>query len=293
MPSSDWRKISGRSSTSTAGRFLARDKARLNRFFSIPVRRMVLTIIVCAWPGVPHSGATSGHDMYSFDIPAQRADLALIAFAEQTDRTLVFSFDETRAKTANRLFGQYDTVEALELLLAGTGLSISMGDGGQLKVAEDVALTEESIMAKSKSTLGRARGNLLGRVAAAFAGAILGASAGANESAAETPRSERVIEEILVTAQKRTENVDDIPISINVVTGEVLAEVGIDNLRDLQQLKGSLLFRLTDSLELSITGHAVDNDSNTAIELTTVRVREDTPLLSDLYGVAGPDVERG
>ena len=73
----------------------------------------------------------------------------------------------------------------------------------------------------------------------------------------------------------------------NTLLGEDLGN------RDLQQLKGSLLFRLTDSLELSITGHAIDNDSNTAMELTTVRVRDDAPLLCDFYGLPCPDVERG
>ena len=135
-----------------------------------------------------------GHNKYSFDIPAQRADLALIAFAEQTDRTLVFSFDEAQAKTANRLFGQFDIVEALELLLAGTGLSISMGDGGQLKVAEDVALNEESIVNKPKT--------MLGRLGAALTALFVGVGASAEES----PRraSENVIEEIVVTALKRS-----------------------------------------------------------------------------------------
>jgi hypothetical protein len=46
---------------------------------------------------------TQAADTRAFDIPQQRADLALIAFAEQADRTLLFSFDETKTRTASRL----------------------------------------------------------------------------------------------------------------------------------------------------------------------------------------------
>ena len=86
----------------------------------------------------------SNRQAIEFDIPKQRADLALIAFAEQADRTLLFSFDDTKTKTANRLTGEYEVLEALELLLANTGLSISMGKGGQLSVAGNEIGNEES-----------------------------------------------------------------------------------------------------------------------------------------------------
>ena len=42
-----------------------------------------------------------------------------------------------------------------------------------------------------------------------------------------------VLEEVVVTAQKRVENVQDIPITINVVTGEVLENFSIRNTNDL------------------------------------------------------------
>ncbi|MDX1734689.1 MAG: TonB-dependent receptor, partial [Halioglobus sp.] len=42
-----------------------------------------------------------------------------------------------------------------------------------------------------------------------------------------------VLEEVIVTAQKRAENVQDIPVSINVVTGELLDSFSIRNTNDL------------------------------------------------------------
>ncbi len=42
------------------------------------------------------------------------------------------------------------------------------------------------------------------------------------------------LEEIVVTAQKREQSLQDVPISISVVSSEVLKEAGIDNIEDLQ-----------------------------------------------------------
>jgi iron complex outermembrane receptor protein len=42
------------------------------------------------------------------------------------------------------------------------------------------------------------------------------------------------LEEVIVTAQKRPERLLDVPISVSVMTGEQLAERGVDNVRDLQ-----------------------------------------------------------
>ena len=150
-------------------------------------------------------------DTHTFDIPRQRADLALIAFAEQADRTLLFSFDETSNKTANRLSGSYEVVEALELLLAGTGLSISMGTQGQLSVVEDMDSNGKTVVEKPKS--------ILARIGAVLTAAAMGSSAVA-QSGGEIAQSGGVIEEIVVTAQKRAQNIQDVPVSITALTSE-------------------------------------------------------------------------
>jgi iron complex outermembrane recepter protein len=51
------------------------------------------------------------------------------------------------------------------------------------------------------------------------------------------------VEEIIVTAQKVEENVQDVPIAITAVSGETLSESGTNSLEDLGQLVPSLTFR--------------------------------------------------
>lgn len=70
--------------------------------------------------------------------------------------------------------------------------------------------------------------------------ALFGASAMAIGIA--SPASAQV-EEIIVTAQKVEENVQDVPIAITAVSGDTLTESGTNNLEDLGQLVPSVTFR--------------------------------------------------
>ena len=42
-----------------------------------------------------------------------------------------------------------------------------------------------------------------------------------------------ILEEIVVTAQKRQQSLQDVPISVSVLTGDKIVEAGIDNMDDL------------------------------------------------------------
>ena len=52
-----------------------------------------------------------------FNIPQQRADQALMSFAEQANVTFIFSFDEAQKETANKLVGYFTQESALTVLL--------------------------------------------------------------------------------------------------------------------------------------------------------------------------------
>ena len=50
------------------------------------------------------------------------------------------------------------------------------------------------------------------------------------------------IEEILVTAQRRSENIDDVPIAITVADREALRNAGVSDIRDLGSIVDGLTF---------------------------------------------------
>jgi iron complex outermembrane receptor protein len=73
---------------------------------------------------------------------------------------------------------------------------------------------------------------------------------GATFHATAQGKTSLVLEEIIVTAQKRVESLEDTPITINVVTGETLGEYGGFSLSDLSDLAAGL----------SISGSNFDTD---------------------------------
>lgn len=54
--------------------------------------------------------------------------------------------------------------------------------------------------------------------------------------------SSRLLEEVVVTAQKRAENAQDVPISLSAFSGEKLEAMGIDNAQDLQRITPGLVY---------------------------------------------------
>jgi iron complex outermembrane receptor protein len=67
------------------------------------------------------------------------------------------------------------------------------------------------------------------------------APSGSDAAAPSTPPA-RAIEEIVVTAQKKQESLQDVPISITVVDGKFLQDAGIDNLHELAEYTPNVRF---------------------------------------------------
>lgn len=63
---------------------------------------------------------------------------------------------------------------------------------------------------------------------------MLGAAAPLAATAAETATDDGLLDEIVVTAQKREESLRDVPLSVEAVSGDKLADVGIVRLDDLK-----------------------------------------------------------
>nr|WP_159118575.1 TonB-dependent receptor [Alteromonas sp. KUL150] len=69
-----------------------------------------------------------------FAIPAQRADEAIIAFANQAELTVVFPYNKVRHISANEVSGNYTPQLAIKKLLEGTGLSAHIVDNTRIKI---------------------------------------------------------------------------------------------------------------------------------------------------------------
>ena len=109
------------------------------------------------------------------------------------------------------------------------------------------------------------------------------------------------IEEIIVTAQKRAQNIEDVPIAISAYSAETLQIAGIEDIRDLTILSPSLILTSTQSETAGTTarirgvGTTGDNlglESSVAVFVDGVYRNRNCVTLSDLGAVERIEVQR-
>jgi iron complex outermembrane receptor protein len=169
-----------------------------------------------------------------FDIPSQRADRALTAFARQAGLTLVFPFDRVSRARANALVGRYGVEEGLERLLKGTGLRGVAADGSQLVIERTTSTGENDNVNRRQA--GR-QGRMLGLVVALLGGTAA-AQTGTQGSTAATEST--ALEEVTVTARKREESLVDIPVAVSAFSAARIQEVGVLDLESLARFSPGL-----------------------------------------------------
>ncbi|WP_293360975.1 TonB-dependent receptor [Phenylobacterium sp.] len=108
------------------------------------------------------------------------------------------------------------------------------------------------------------------------------------------------VEEVVVTAQKRAENVQDVPISVTAFNGETLKAAGIQDVRDLRRLTPSLyLATSSNTSNTRIMMRGIGTSGNTAVEPSVaafvdgVYVPRIGSLLTGLNDIGSVEVLRG
>jgi iron complex outermembrane receptor protein len=180
----------------------------------------------------PVSWPVQAEERLNFDIPESSADDGLMLYAEQAGRQVLFPYDLMSRYTTNSVNGRYGADEALALLLAGSGLEAAANDTGTLTIGLQETFGEEEHVAMQKKTV-------LGGVITFLASVFSVSPGAAQEPEASKPG---VMEEIFVTAQRRTELIQDVPIAMTVQSQEDLARAGILDIRDLGQVVPGLTF---------------------------------------------------
>ncbi len=163
---------------------------------------------ICA-ATVPGAQAGAG-DTASFAIEAQSLGSALNAFGSQSGLQVAVSEDLVEGHMAPAISGQLSAEAALQGLLAGSGLTY--------------AFVNENTVVLKQGPSG------------------LQAETGKAESEKEVSF---VLEEIIVTAEKRAESLQDIPIAISAFSSEGIEKSGVTGISDLRQIAPSLQFGQT------------------------------------------------
>ncbi|MFT6389188.1 MAG: iron complex outermembrane receptor protein [Cellvibrionaceae bacterium] len=150
--------------------------------------------------------AHASEEIFQFSIPSQKADQALIVYAKITNLDVIYSFDTISQYQADEVSGLFSAEKAIEKLLENTPLVVTKSARGSLIVKVKEPAAKVSTVEK-------------------------------------VVKSVRRIEEILVSAQKRTEALIDVPVAITVLTSEQLDRGFKNSLVDVAALIPSLSLR--------------------------------------------------
>ncbi|UZJ43985.1 TonB-dependent receptor [Marinimicrobium sp. C6131] len=178
-----------------------------------------------------------------FNIPKQRADVALTEFARQSNMTVIVPYDQVVGIETPELKGRYPLVDAAIHLLEGTGLKLSFSNNGQLFIrTEDDVKGNHSMLQKNK---------LSSAVVLAMS-SLAGAQAIAQDSAGGA------LEEVLVTGVRASlERAMDVKRDSSGVVDAISAE-------DMGKFPDS---NLAESLQ-RITGVSIDRQNGEGARVT-------------------------
>ena len=169
-----------------------------------------------------------------FDIPQQQTNKALILFAQQANKTVLFSFDLTKDYQSRKLKGYYSIKNGLTRLLGDSGLMPIVGDNNQLSVK----LTPPSpVLAQQDNT------QIIKNVST------------------KTVTSKAIEKISVIGSRVSVRTVDDLPVAVDILTAEALTNTG-------QTEVGRMIQTIAPSFNFS---SSVISDGTDAIRPATLR----------------------
>lgn len=164
---------------------------------------LISSAIICVATAMPAAAQTK-----SFDIPAQSVQSAVNQLGRQAEIQIIAARSVTRGARSNPVRGSMTVEQALSVMLQGTGLTYRQ-TGAQTY----------TVVASARSA-----GEAAGQTASSTREGQAGTAAGDSEEDAG--------QEIVVTAQKREQRLQDVPLSIAVVTGNEIRRRGMVSAED-------------------------------------------------------------
>lgn len=189
-----------------------------------PFRFSLLAAGIVVLNGLNAHAQTGLVQPVALDIPAQPLGEALNQLSAQSGLQIILHSELARGLMSNRLVGQFTPQAALERLLAETGLRYEY-------------LGPEAVAVVRPNDKETGTGSDLRLETSEFWNRLLLAQSDSSPSSSTTSSNEAVkagqpvnegrgeierLEEVIVTAQKREQDLQSVPISISVVSGETL-----------------------------------------------------------------------
>jgi iron complex outermembrane receptor protein len=176
----------------------------------------------------PCLSASDLNTVTHFDIPAGPLPSALLKFSAQSGVQVTSPSELVDRKRSNGVIGDLPAGKALSRLLMGTQLDYDTVDHNTVSIRRDARAT-------TPSTPGDEPGTYI-RSASASPPAAPQIDSGQGSAPGAEAKLDTALEEIVVTARRREENIERVPVTINVVTNDQLTTLGVHNVSDLTEI---------------------------------------------------------
>lgn len=178
----------------------------------------------------------SADNNISFDIPASPAHRGLNLFAKQADTQILYPYDRVKNLQVNSLHGEFTLEEGMRKLIEGTCLQLSNRTENSLTL--DLNKNRRGFWFMKNNTNDCTRKGIMSAISAAVLSGLAATSATGQEPLSQPGAS--VLEEVVVTARRREERLQDVPIAISAFNGAELQRMGINNAEDLRMVSPGL-----------------------------------------------------
>jgi len=226
------------------------------------------------------------------DIRIRESSLAdaLLELARQTGVQLLFPYDMAEKIRVTPLSGRYTFEEALSALLRNTGLSGGRERDGIVRISPiEAKRGEEPVSPRTKATL-------LSSASALLFGAF---SAPSYAQDAEDPSVRDVV---VVTAQRREQDLQDVPLSVSSFSGEALEDIGAADLTEVGKFSPNVTLEVSrgtnSTLSAFIRGVGQQDpvggfEAGVGIYLDDVYLNRPQGAVLDVFDVERIEVLRG
>ncbi|MEJ1963588.1 MAG: TonB-dependent receptor [Gammaproteobacteria bacterium] len=187
------------------------------------------------------------------EIPAQGLAPALRTLAKERNFQIVYASQDVASLRTRGAVGEYTAEDALSQILSGTGLAYRYLDDHTVTIFPVASAPAQEKKDVPKATApptgddGKARGSFLDRfrLAQATSGNVSGRAAVEESGQRSAETSSAQLEEVVVTAQKRSQNILDVPLSVTALSAQALQRAGIDTVLSLSYSVPSLVVQPT------------------------------------------------
>jgi iron complex outermembrane recepter protein len=236
------------------------------------------------------SAAADAQTNYEFNLPQQPLADALRAIGSKTTTNILFEPETVENLTAPAVRGLLSPEEAIKRVLAGTKLVVQQTAADSLLIAPAGAKVT-SISFRTSADEHNDRPGLGGSELK-----LAQSESVQNPQSSDIPTKESsswgsaftVLQEIIVTAQKRSERLLDVPMSVSVLSGSELAAQGATQFRDFAATVPGLSFQTSGAGKTQITLRGVT--AGTDIGATVGILVDDVPYGA---GVANRTLDMG